>query len=155
MSTAQGEYISEKKLKELQEELQELKTVTRKRIAEQLEYAKSLGDLSENAEYHEAREEQSNVEERISRIEDILRRAVIVGTHRGGTVDLGATVIIEKKNGGRQTVTIVGSEEINSVQGKISNESPLGSVLIGKKKGDAIIVSTPRGSTEYTIITVQ
>jgi|SRR3989344_5219356 len=155
MSTAQGEYISEKKLKELQGELQELKTVTRKRIAEQLEYAKSLGDLSENAEYHEAREEQSNVEERISRIEDILRRAVIVGTHRGGTVDLGATVIIEKKNGGRQTVTIVGSEEINSVQGKISNESPLGSVLIGKKKGDAIIVSTPRGSTEYTIITVQ
>ena len=155
MSTAQGEYISEKKLKELQGELQELKTVTRKRIAEQLEYAKSLGDLSENAEYHEAREEQSNVEERISRIEDILRRAVIVGTHRGGTVDLGATVIIEKKNGGRQTVTIVGSEEINSVQGKISNESPLGSVLIGKKKGDAIIVSTPRGSTEYTIITVK
>ena len=155
MSTAQGEYISEKKLKELQGELQELKTVTRKRIAEQLEYAKSLGDLSENAEYHEAREEQSNVEERISRIEDILRRAVIVGTHRGGTVDLGATVIIEKKNGGRQTVTIVGSEEVNSVQGKISNESPLGSVLIGKKKGDAIIVSTPRGSTEYTIITVQ
>ncbi|HBB65396.1 MAG TPA: transcription elongation factor GreA [Candidatus Vogelbacteria bacterium] len=155
MSTAQGEYISEKKLKELQGELQELKTVTRKRIAEQLEYAKSLGDLSENAEYHEAREEQSNVEERISRIEDILRRAVIVGTHRGGTVDLGATVIIEKKNGGRQTVTIVGSEEVNSVQGKISNESPLGSVLIGKKKGDAIIVPTPRGSTEYTIITVQ
>jgi len=151
----QGEYISEEKLKELQVELQELKTVTRKRIAEQLEYAKSLGDLSENAEYHEAREEQANVEDRISRIEDILRRAVIVGTHRGSTIDLGATVTIEKKDGGQQTLTIVGSEEVNSAQGKISNESPIGRELIGKKKGDSFVIQTPRGNTEYLIVAVQ
>lgn len=151
----QGEYISEEKLKELQVELQELKTVTRKRIAEQLEYAKSLGDLSENAEYHEAREEQANVEDRISRIEDILRRAVIVGTHRGSTIDLGATVTIEKKDGGQQTLTIVGSEEVNSAQGKISNESPIGRELIGKKKGDSFVIQTPRGNTEYRIVAVQ
>jgi len=152
----QGEYISEEKLKELQTELQELKTVTRKRIAEQLEYAKSLGDLSENAEYHEAREEQANVEDRISRIEDILRRAVIVGTHRGSTVDLGSTVTITKKGAdGEQTLTIVGSEEVNSAQGKISNESPIGRELIGKKKGDSIVIQTPRGNTEYLITAVQ
>lgn len=152
----QGEYISEEKLKELQTELQELKTVTRKRIAEQLEYAKSLGDLSENAEYHEAREEQANVEDRISRIEDILRRAVIVGTHRGSTIDLGATVTITKKGSdGEQTLTIVGSEEVNSAQGKISNESPIGRELIGKKKGDSIVIQTPRGDTEYLITAVQ
>ena len=152
----QGEYISEEKLKELQTELQELKTVTRKRIAEQHEYAKSLGDLSENAEYHEAREEQANVEDRISRIEDILRRAVIVGTHRGSTVDLGSTVTITKKGAdGEQTLTIVGSEEVNSAQGKISNESPIGRELIGKKKGDSIVIQTPRGNTEYLITAVQ
>ncbi len=152
----QGEYISEEKLKELKEELQDLKTVTRKRIAEQLEYAKSLGDLSENAEYHEAREEQANVEDRIVRIEDILRRAVIVGIHHGGTVDLGATVTIEKKGSNEQhIITIVGSEEVNSTQGKISNESPLGTVLIGKKKGDTVTVATPRGNIEYSIVAVQ
>ncbi len=152
----QGEYISEEKLKDLQIELQELKTVTRKRIAEQLEYAKSLGDLSENAEYHEAREEQANVEDRISRIEDILRRAVIVGTHRGNIIDLGATVVITKKgSNNEQTLTIVGSEEVNSAQGKISNESPIGKELIGKKKGDSIVIQTPRGNTEYLITAVQ
>ncbi len=152
----QGEYISEEKLKELQTELQELKTVTRKRIAEQLEYAKSLGDLSENAEYHEAREEQANVEDRISRIEDILRRAVIVGTHRGSTIDLGSTVTITKKGAdSEQTLTIVGSEEVNSAQGKISNESPIGRELIGKKKGDSFVIQAPRGNTEYLITAVQ
>ena len=149
------EYVSAERLVELKEELVTLKTIERKKIAEQLEYAKSLGDLSENAEYHEAREAQVTIEDRIAYLEDIVKRAIIVQAKGGSIIDVGSTVIIEHAgNKEKQTVVIVGSEEINAAQGKISNTSPLGSQLIGKKKGEMAVVSTPRGDVKYSIITV-
>jgi len=150
------EYVSAERLAELKEELSALKTTERKKIAEQLEYAKSLGDLSENAEYHEAREAQVTIEDRIEYLEDILKRAIIVQAKHGSVIDVGSTVVIEREGAKeKQTVVIVGSEEINAAQGKISNTSPLGSQLIGKNKGDVATVSTPRGDVKYTITAVQ
>lgn len=151
------EYVSAERLAELKQELETLKTVERKKIAEQLEYAKSLGDLSENAEYHEAREAQVTIEDRISYLEDIVKRAIIVQRSTGGSIiDVGSTVVVEREGSkDPQTVIIVGSEEVNAGQGKISNTSPLGSQLIGKKKGDTANVSTPRGNVKYTVVTVQ
>lgn len=147
------EYLTQEKKNLLEEELRTLKTVRRKEIADALEYAKSLGDLSENAEYHQAREDQANCEDRIIHIEQILKNAVLVETGTAGIVHVGSTVTIQKKGEKvEKTYALVGSEEANSLEGRISNESPLGSALLGKKKGDKVIVSAPKGDVEYTII---
>ena len=146
------EYLTLEKKLELDTELNQLKTVRRKEIADALEYAKSLGDLSENAEYHQAREDQANCEERIAHLEQVLKNAVIADKHHAGIVEVGTTVTVTKK--GEKTdrqFTLVGSEEADSMAGKISNESPLGRSLLGKKKGDVVSVSTPKGEMTYTI----
>lgn len=147
------EYLTQEKKNELETELQHLTTVRRKEIADALEYAKSLGDLSENAEYHQAREDQANCEDRITHVEQILKNAVIMDTHVGGAVvTVGVTVTLVKKGEKeKRTFTIVGSEETDSMHGKISNESPIGAAILGKKKGDTVAVITPKGSIEYTI----
>lgn len=149
------EYLTPEKKIELENELNHLKTVRRKEIADALEYAKSLGDLSENAEYHQAREDQANCEDRIGHVEQILKNAVIMDKHHAGTVEVGATVVVTKKGdkGDKEekTFTLVGSEEANSLEGKISNESPLGQALLGKKAGDTATVSAPKGEMVYTI----
>lgn len=146
------EYLTLEKKKELELELKTLKTVRRKEIADALEYAKSLGDLSENAEYHQAREDQANTEDRIVHLEQILKNAVIMDKHHAGVVEVGTTVTVSKK--GEKTerqFSLVGSEEADSLVGKISNESPLGKALLGKKKGEQATVSTPKGDVIYTI----
>ena len=146
------EYLTKEKKEELENELKTLTTVRRKEIAEALEYAKSLGDLSENAEYHQAREDQGAAEERIAHLEQILKNAVVMDKHHSGTVEVGTTVIVVKKGGKEErTFTLVGSEEADSLNGRISNESPLGSALLGKKPGETITAETPKGSVEYTI----
>lgn len=150
------EYLTLEKKQLLEDELKMLKTVRRKEIADALEYAKSLGDLSENAEYHQAREDQANCEDRISHVEQILKNAVIMDTQTGGTVHVGSTVTVQKKGDKEErTFALVGSEEADSVSGKISNESPLGQALLGKKKGDKVTVQAPKGNVEYTVIDVQ
>ena len=155
MNTAPA-YLSEEKHKELADELQNLKMVERKNIAEQLEYAKSLGDLSENAEYHEARDKQADIEDRIGELEYILKTAIIISGSGGKSkVNIGSRVSIEKKGGGKSDYVIVGSEEADALAGKISHHSPLGSVLIDKKKGDQVIVSTPKGDVQYTIVDIK
>ena len=137
---------------ELEGELETLKTVRRKEIADALEYAKSLGDLSENAEYHQAREDQANCEERILHVEQILKNAVIMDKHHAGVVEVGATVVVIKKGDKEEkSFTLVGSEEADSFSGKISNESPLGRALLGKGKGETATVETPKGDIVYTI----
>lgn len=147
------EYLTLEKKTLLEEELNTLMSVRRKEIADALEYAKSLGDLSENAEYHQAREDQANCEDRIVHIEQILKNAVIMETHATGFVNVGSTVTVQKKGSKEEkTYAIVGSEEADSISGKISNESPLGAALLGKKKGDKVIVHAPKGDVEYTII---
>jgi transcription elongation factor GreA len=146
------EYLTPEKKLELENELNQLKTVRRKEIADALEYAKSLGDLSENAEYHQAREDQANCEDRIAHIEQILKNAEVVDKHHSGKVEVGSTVTVIKKGGKEERqFTLVGSEEADSLGGKISNESPLGAALLGKTKGESVKVSTPKGETEYTV----
>jgi len=147
------EYLTPEKKLELEQELSTLKTVRRKEIADALEYAKSLGDLSENAEYHQAREDQANCEDRISHVEQILKNAVVMsGHHTKGSVEVGSTVTVLKKGSKEErTFAIVGSEETDSVSGKISNESPLGKALLGKVKGDVATFHAPNGEMSYTI----
>ena len=147
------EYLTSEKKSLLEEELHTLMSVRRKEIADALEYAKSLGDLSENAEYHQAREDQANCEDRITHIEQILKNAVIMESHAVGVVSVGSTVTVLKKGSKEEkTFAIVGSEEADSISGKISNESPLGEALLGKKKCDKVTVHAPKGDVEYTVI---
>lgn len=147
-------YISKEKYEELKKELEQLKTIERKKNAEDLEYAKSLGDLSENAEYHEARERQADVEDRIIQIEYTLKNSQIVDSHRSGQVEVGTTINIKKDN--KEAVfQIVGAEEADMSIGKISYESPLGLALLGHKKGDEVIVTTPKGESKYKIIDIK
>lgn len=151
------EYLTQEKKASLEAELNNLKSVRRREIADALEYAKSLGDLSENAEYHQAREDQANCEDRINHIETILKNAVVLDKHAAkGVVEVGTTVSVLKKGSkDEQTFTIVGSEEADSMNGKISNESPLGRAVIGKKKGDVVEFVTPKGEATYTIKNVE
>ena len=150
------EYVTKGKAKELEAELLVLKTVKRSEIAEALEFAKSLGDLSENAEYSQAREAQAQVEERVARIEHILRNAKIVTKHHANIAEVGATVHVVK-SGTRtaQVYMIVGAEEADTADGKISLHSPLGSALLGKAAGDTAIMTTPKGEIKYTIKAIE
>ena len=151
MSTG-TQYLTNEKLSELKKELEHLKTSRRKEVAEQLEYAKRLGDLSENAEYHQAREEQAIVEDRIGRLEDLLKNAKIASSGGSDVVVVGSTVHLSKDGEKRSFVyTLVGSEEADMSQGKVSNMSPLGSALLGHKEGDTIKVTTPKGIATYKI----
>ena len=150
------QYLSKGKYNELSKQLKLLKTEKRKEVAEKLEFAKSLGDLSENAEYQEARDEQANVEDRIMNLEAILKTAEIVSSKKGGTITVGSTAVVCKKGGKtKQTYIIVGSEEVDMSSGKISNKSPLGTALLGKAKGDDVLFSTPNGEVQYTITDVK
>jgi len=145
------EYLTQQKLDELKSELDNLRSVKRKEIAEQLEYAKGLGDLSENAEYHEARDAQANLEDRISRLEQLLKNAVIVSDHNSDVAAVGSQVTINM-NGKEVTYTIVGSEEADMSNNKISVRSPFGSAVVGKNKGDSFTVETPQGDIAYKLI---
>jgi len=159
MPTRGGEektYLSKEKFEDLKKELEFLKTTRRKEVAESLEYARSLGDLSENAEYQEAGKLQTEVEDRIITIESMLRSAIIVSDYKGGIINIGSTVTVEKEGESVQKIyRIVGSEEADMPSGKISNRSPLGSTLIGKKKGDRISIQTPSGEISYLIVGVE
>jgi len=153
--TEEKTYLSKEKYKELSEELGSLKTTKRKEVAEKLEYAKSLGDLSENAEYHEAREEQAKVEARIMGLDTILQSAEVVEKHHSEEVEIGSGVTVQKKGGEKVTYQIVGSEEVDTASGKISNASPLGEALMGKKKGEKTVFESPVGSVEYKIVDIE
>ncbi|MDO8561149.1 MAG: transcription elongation factor GreA [bacterium] len=146
-----SEYLSPQGLEKLKKELEDLKTVKRREIASRLEVAKALGDLSENAEYQEAKEAQSLNESQIAELEEMLRNAVLIKKPTDlNMVQVGATIDIES-DFGRETFTIVGSEEADPPQGKISNESPLGKAFLGKKVGDAAEVKTPGGMVKYKV----
>ncbi len=150
------EYLSQEKYEELAKELEELKSTRRKEVAERLEFAKSLGDLSENAEYHAAREEQAEIEERISQLETILKTSEIIAGHHSTKVELGSTVVVRQASAKTDSrYMIVGSEEADIAAGKISHQSPLGSALLAKKKGDKVEVSTPRGVVNYQIVNIE
>jgi len=129
--------LSPKKYKELEEELKRLETVERQKIAKHLRFAKELGDLSENSEYSQAREEEALLEKKILQIRDILAKAEIAAPDK------------------KQKFQIVNSQEANVAKGLISNDSPLGKSLLNKKKGEEIILETPSGKKKYKIIKVE
>jgi len=149
------EYLTKEKKIKLEEELYNLKTLKRKENAEALGWAKSLGDLSENAEYSQAREDQSQTEARISELEYILQNAIISEVpHVKDYVDVGTVVIVKKEGGSESEFTIVGSEDVDIDNGKISHQSPIGLALIGKKKGDKVLIKTPNGEVKYTVLNI-
>ncbi len=158
MSDSHDAFLTPEKFEELKKELEHLKTTRRKEVAESLEYARSLGDLSENAEYQEARDMQAAIEERIQHLERVIKEAKIVVTDKkgGAVVGLGSIVTIqrdgEKEN---RTYTIVGSEEANIHEHKLSYLSPLGEALMGKPKGEAFTFVTPNGKQAYKVIEVK
>lgn len=150
------ELISQEKFDELTRELGELRTARRKEVAEQLEYARSLGDLSENAEYSQAREMQAAVEERIQKLEGILKNAKIVRAGRGDGIGMGSSVTVTRLGEtDKHTYIIVGAEEADMLAGKVSYHSPLGAALMGKKKGDEFSFHTPKGTAKYKILKVE
>ena len=150
------QYLSQEKYDELMDELNYLKHTKRKEVAENLEHAKAMGDLSENAEYQEAREMQSTIEERIAKLEIIFKSAEIVSTRHSDTVGVGSTIKVQKQ-GEKDTrrLQMVGSEESDIVAGKISVQSPLGNSLVGKKKGDVVTFNSPAGKMTYKIISIE
>lgn len=154
--THEANYLSKEKFDELTAELEHLKTVRRREIAEQLEYARSLGDLSENAEYEEARNLQAATEDRIRVIEEQLSHARIIEHTKGNTVSLGSTVTIQKQGEKEEhTYEVVGSAEASMQEHRISYLSPLGSALMGKKKGEMFTFETPKGVQKYKIVSVK
>ncbi len=150
-----GNYITKEKREELLKELEDLKGPRRKEILVALEYAKSLGDLSENAEYHQVREDQGKLEERIAKIEQILQSSETFSRHGGDIIEVGSKVVVQKEGSKEEkTYIVVGSEEADMVKGKISNKSPFGEALVGKKKGDIASFKTPNGTVNYKIMNV-
>lgn len=149
-------YLTQEKFDELSSELEVLKHDKRKEVADNLEYAKSLGDLSENAEYQEAREAQAQLEERIRYIEDTLKNSEIVSKHSTDEVSVGSIVTVQKDGkGDKIEYTVVGSEEADISQKKISVRSPFGEAAMGKKKGDSFTFETPGGKMTYTIVSIK
>ncbi|MEK7643320.1 MAG: transcription elongation factor GreA [Patescibacteria group bacterium] len=152
--TDDTEYLSKEGYIELQKKLEDLKTKKRVEIAQRLEYAKSLGDLSENAEYSEAKDAQMSNEAEVAKLEDLLSRAEVISTIVTGEVRIGSTVSVQKEKNGEERFTIVGREEADPLKGRISLESPLGKAFLGKKKNDSVLVSTPRGQVQYLILEI-
>ena len=145
-------------LRKLEEELEDLKVVKRKEISQKIKEAREQGDLSENAEYDAAKDEQRDIEARIEEIEKILKNAEIVDEDEVdlGTINIGCQVrILDCEFDEELTYKIVGSTEANSLKGKISNESPVGKALIGKKVGDMVSVETQVGVVSYKVLDIQ
>jgi transcription elongation factor GreA len=146
-------YLTAEGLQKLKAELRELITVERPRVAARIHEAKLDGDLSENAEYEDAKQEQSFLEGRIATLELQIRNAEVIEKANGDSVGIGSKVVI-KGFEGEETFTIVGSAEAAPREGRISNESPVGSALMGRKKGETITVQAPSGPIEYTLVRI-
>lgn len=150
----QKTYLTKAGLDKLQAELEDLKSTKRPQVLAKIKEAVSYGDLSENSEYEDAKNEQGFVEGRIAELEHILTTSEVVkGGSGNGTVALGSQVTV-KQNDSQQTFTIVGPAEADPGSGMVSNESPIGRALLGTKQGDSVDVQTPKGSAAYQILKV-
>jgi transcription elongation factor GreA len=148
------QYISEDGLVKLRAELEELISVRRQEIAQRIHDAKEHGDLAENAEYEDAKNEQAFVEGQVQRIEGLIKNATIIeGNHGTDHVQIGSTVKVDGTDG-KEVFTIVGSTEASPREGRISNESPVGRALLGKHKGDSVVVHVPAGDFSYKILDI-
>ena len=149
MSNAKEVVVTVAGLKALEEELEELKTVRRKDVAEKIKVARGFGDLSENSEYDEAKNEQAFIESRIAQLEAMLKNARVIDNDELNldTVSVGTHVKIEDEDGEVEEYDITGSTEADPLNGKISDESPVGAALMGQKVGQTVTVSLPNGGT--------
>jgi transcription elongation factor GreA len=149
-------YLTKEGYENLKKELEELTTVKRRELAEKLQHAISQGDLSENAEYQEAKEEQAFLEGRIRELETVLASATIIAGGRGSTVKIGSTVSLERGSSKKpQSFTIVGVQEADPLAQKISHQSPLGAALLGRRSGETVSVNTPNGVVKWKIKSVK
>lgn len=147
-------YISKDGLEKLRAELEEMLSVRRQEIAQRIHDAKEHGDLSENAEYEDAKNEQAFVEGRIQTLEAMIKNATIIDeTTSTDHVQIGSTVRVEGDDGA-ETFTIVGSAEAKPADGRISNESPVGRALLGRKRGEKVLVRVPAGDFAYKIVDI-
>ena len=147
--------LTKEGLENLQKELDFLKTTKRDEIAEKIEIARSYGDLSENAEYDEAKNDQAVVEARIAEIDNMLKNAVVIEDVDTGKVRTGATVVVKNLKMNKEfTYKIVGSNEADPLHGLLSDESPVGSALMDKAPGEVVSVETPAGVIEYEIVEI-
>lgn len=150
--------LSAERLEELKNELTYLKTVREKEVADQIKEARSFGDLSENSEYDEAKNEQGKLYSRIAEIENILANHVIIEEHKEDhdTVRLGATItVLDVEFQEKETYQVVGSQEADPMNGRISEESPFGKALLGKAIGEDVVVEAPAGIIHYQVIDIQ
>lgn len=150
MVTAEG-------LKELEQELAELEAGGRREIAERIKTAREWGDLKENAEYHDAKNEQAHLETKIARLREKIAGAVIVEAApatSGGVVSFGSTVVVANEDGGEQTWQIVSSHDAAPREGRLSAESPLATALLGTSPGDRVSVTLPRGQRTLTVLSI-
>ena len=148
-------YLSEEGLEKLRLELDAMTNVRRAEVAARIHDAKEHGDLSENAEYEDAKNEQAFVEGRIQTLEALIKNATIIDEHHSTEhVQIGSTVSVDSTDGA-EVFTIVGSAEASPRDGKISNESPVGRALLGKKKGEKVLVRVPAGDFTYKIINIR
>jgi transcription elongation factor GreA len=145
-------YISREGLEKLRQELDELVNVRRAEVATRISEAKEHGDITENAEYEDAKNEQAFIEGRIQTLSALIKNAVLIDETTSTThVQIGSTVELEGDDG-RESYTIVGSAEASPGQGRISNESPVGRALLGKKKGDKVTITVPAGDMHYKVV---
>ena len=157
MSNAKEVVVTVAGLKALEDELEELKTVRRKDVAEKIKVARGFGDLSENSEYDEAKNEQAFIESRIAQLEAMLKNARVIDNDELNldTVSVGTHVKIEDEDGEVEEYDITGSTEADPLNGKISDESPVGAALLDQKAGQTVTVSLPNGGTiDYKILEI-
>ena len=150
--------LSAERLEELKQELNYLKTVREKEVADQIKEARSFGDLSENSEYDEAKNEQGKLYSRIAEIETILANYVVIEEHESdpNSVRLGSTVkVMDLEFEEEETYQVVGSQEADPMNGAISEDSPFGKALLGKSEGDQVVVDAPAGRIEYKLLKVE
>lgn len=147
-------YLTSEGFLKLEEELNEAKAVKRPEIINAIKEARALGDLSENAEYSSARDSQAKLEARIKEIEYTLEHAIIIENKLDGQINVGSVITIKYDDGEEEEYTIVGTNEADPFENKISNESPIAKAVIGKKENDKVLVESPNGSFEVEIVKV-
>lgn len=154
---ADEHFLTAEGAKELREELERLKGVERAALAKRLRDAIQMGDLSENADYHKAKEDQAFLEGRIQELEYLLKNAVIIDTTNiaRDTVQVGVTVTVQEENHPPEVYQLVGAKEADPRNGRISNESPVGKALLGARVGDVVTVHTPSGVTKFKILSIE
>jgi transcription elongation factor GreA len=147
-------YLSKDGLEQIRQELEDLVNVKRAEVAARIHEAKEHGDISENAEYEDAKNEQAFVEGRIQSLSALIKNAVVIDENHSTThVQIGSTVTLQSEDG-KEKFMIVGSAEAAPSEGRISNESPVGRALLGRKKGDTVVVTVPAGDTSYKILSI-